>query len=279
MTGVSFEILKVGHCRQNARLACRAARWENAEFPALVGLLHHPAHGALLFDTGYAPHFFAATARWPERAYALFAPVSLSPDQQLVAQLARRGLNPSDIKTIIISHFHGDHVAGLKDFPEAHFICSGSGWRGLQALGRVTGVRRGMIPALLPDDFAARTQFIEDLDAIVLPSELMPFETGFDLFGDGSLLAVDLPGHAEGQFGLTFMDADEDRRIFLVADGAWSMQAIRENALPMAIAARLIGHTSAYPDTLSRLHQLHTLAPQVVMIPTHCTERTTEFVQ
>ncbi|MCP5080229.1 MAG: MBL fold metallo-hydrolase [Alphaproteobacteria bacterium] len=279
MTRVGFEILKVGHCRQNARLACRAARWENCEFPALVGLLHHPAHGAILFDTGYSPHFYAATAQWPERAYALFAPVSLSPDQQLVAQLARRGLAPSDIKTIIISHFHGDHVAGLKDFPDAQFICSRSGWKGLMGLGRVTGVRRGMIPALLPEDFADRVQFLGDLKVTALPDELKPFERGVDPLGDGSLLAVDLPGHAEGQFGLTFVDEREDRRIFLVADGAWSMQAIRENALPMPIAATLIGHTPAYPETLNRLHQLHTLAPQIVMIPTHCTERTAEFVQ
>lgn len=279
MIRVSFEILKVGHCRQNARLACRAARWESAEFPALVGLLHHPAHGAILFDTGYSPHFFAATAQWPERAYALFAPVNLSPDQHLVAQLARRGLGPEDVKTIIISHFHGDHVAGLKDFPSAQFICSQSGWKNLLGLGRVTGVRRGMIPALLPENFAQRARFIEDMEMSALPAELVPFKNGFDLFGDGSLLAVDLPGHAEGQFGLTFMDENEDRRIFLVADGAWSMQAIRENALPMTVAATLIGHTSAYPETLSRLHQLHTQAPQVVMIPTHCTERTAEFVQ
>ncbi len=279
MTRVRFEILKIGHCRQNARLACRAAPWGNCEFPALVGLLRHPSHGAMLFDTGYSPHFFAATTQWPERAYALFAPVSLSPEEQLVAQLAHRGLGPSDIKTIIVSHFHGDHVAGLKDFPGAQFICSRFGWTSLQRLGRISGVRRGMVPALLPEDFSQRAQFIEDLRSTPLPDDLRPFESGVDLLGDGSLLAVDLPGHAEGQFGLLFVDDRDDRRIFLVADGAWSMQAIRENALPMPIAAVLIGHTSTYPETLSRLHQLHTRAPEVVMISTHCTERTAEFVQ
>ena len=279
MTGLRFEILKVGHCRQNARLACRAAKWQTSEFPALVGLLHHPAQGPILFDTGYASHFFTATNRWPERAYAMLAPVDLPPDQELVAQLARRNIAPGDIKTIIISHFHGDHVAGLKDFPAARFICSRSGWTSLKHLGRMSGVRRGMLPDLLPEDFSARAVFIEDLASATLPGDLTPFDQGIDLLGDDSVLGIELPGHAEGQFGVTFRDEHEARRIFLVADGAWSMQAVRENALPLGIAALLIGHTPAYPETLRKLHLLHERAPQVVMIPTHCTERTAEFVQ
>ncbi len=42
--------------------------------------------------------------------------------------------------------------------------------------------------------------FVEDKKTISLPSHYAPFDTGFDLLGDGSLLAVELPGHAKGQF-------------------------------------------------------------------------------
>ena len=65
MTPIPFEILKVGHCQQNERMACRAAAWRRSDFPALVALLRHPDAGVMLFDTGYAARFFAATIPTP----------------------------------------------------------------------------------------------------------------------------------------------------------------------------------------------------------------------
>lgn len=278
MTPIPFEILKVGHCQQNERMACRAAPWRRSDFPALVALLRHPDAGVMLFDTGYAARFFAATTHWPERLYRVTTPVTLPDDEVLTVQLAARGLSPGDIDTIIVSHFHGDHVCGLKDFPDADFICARAGLEQVRAVRGVQAVRRGLLGELVPEDFEARVRFVDDAAQIALSDAVAPFTTGHDLLGDGSVIAIDLPGHAVGQFGLLFT-AEGGGLILLAADAAFSMRAIRENALPMALAGLLLGHSPDYARTLARLHALNGQNPGVTIIPSHCRERMREFTQ
>jgi len=278
MTPLGFEVLKVGHCRQNAHLACRAERWRMTDFPMLIGMLRHPRLGAVLFDTGYAPRFFSATERWPERAYRHTTPVTLPAGDELARQLAARGMRLTDIGTIVVSHFHADHVCGLRDLEGARILCARAGLQSISAAGRLSGARRGLLPALLPEDIALRADQIEGKPQVRLPDDLAPFGTGRDLLGDGSLLGIDLPGHADGQLGVVFI-ADDGRRVFLVADAAWSMRAIRENAPPTALASILLGHSQAYMQTLARLHELHRRNPAVLIVPSHCAERARELVR
>jgi glyoxylase-like metal-dependent hydrolase (beta-lactamase superfamily II) len=277
MRPIEWRVFKVGHCRQCERLSRKTALWRFCEFPALVGLIEHPDHGYILFDTGYSTKFFEKTRHFPERAYRLATPVSLEPRESLVDQLADCGIDNRQIRTIVLSHFHADHIAGVSDFPGASIVCARSGWEEIRSVGRLVGVRRGLISGLLPDDFAARASFIEDLPVANLPPDLLPFEEGFDLLGNGQIFAVPLPGHAQGQFGLCFL-APNDRYVFLAADAAWSISAVRDFTLPMNLAARLLHHTPDYPKSLHRLHLLHRRNKEVLIVPSHCWEREQELV-
>lgn len=277
MPGLEWRMFKVGHCRQIERLSCRTAPWRFCNFPALVGLITHPAEGHILFDTGYAPRFFETTARFPERAYRLATPATLPPHERLSEQLARQGIAVADIRAIVVSHFHADHIAGVGDFPRAAIVCARAGFDAIRSVGRIAGVRRGLIPSLLTTDVEARTRFVEELPTISLPADMAPFERGHDLFGDGRLVAISLPGHADGQLGLTFTGGD-GRKVFLIADAAWSIDAVRHNTLPMRLADRLVHHTTDYPATLHRLHQLQTQNSDVLIVPSHCRQRQRELV-
>ncbi len=53
-------------------------------------------------------------------------------------------------------------------------------------------MRQGLLPALVPDDFEARTSFIEDGKEIALPDDMAPFTHGHDILGDGALIAIPL---------------------------------------------------------------------------------------
>jgi glyoxylase-like metal-dependent hydrolase (beta-lactamase superfamily II) len=109
-----------------------------------------------------------------------------------------------------------------------------------------------------------------------LPGEYAPFQQGYDLLADESVIAVELPGHAIGQMGL-FVRAEDDRLLFFVADAAWLKQAIVENRPPHRIADLLFADGKTYRDTLSNLHAYHSRRLDVEIVPSHCEETITRY--
>lgn len=271
MTGCELHILRAGACYHPAGMARSGAGLCPAEFPALVGLILHPTEGAILFDTGYDPAFFTATHSMPERLYRWVTPVKLKHGEAVSAQLGRFGLKPEDVRAVVVSHFHGDHVAGLHAFPRARIFCSRFGAAEVARPGRFARVRRGVLASLAPADMGARATFFEDLPFVSTGSDMAPFGTGADLFGDGALIAVNLPGHCPGHWGLAVRDSD-GRRTFMVGDAAWSRGAVRDNAPPPRLTTSLLGDTKVYRETLLALNSLHRNNSEIVLLPSHCPE-------
>ena len=222
----------------------------------------------MLFDTGYGEAFMRATQRWPEALYRVVTPVRFTPQQAVVAQLHRRGIEPTAIRTILLSHLHGDHVGGLHDFPAAEVWCAHAAWQDMQARSRLSALSRGLLPELLATPAARHMRHFEQGATVRLPNEFAPFGQGHDLFGDGSLFAVPLPGHAPGHFGVCFRHGR--RWVFLVGDAAWSTRAIAENLPPPAWATAMLGDTRAYRATLADLHALSARHSGVMLVPAHC---------
>ena len=270
MTTCQLHILKAGLCYHPAAMARRGASLCPTEFPALAGLIIHPSEGPVLFDTGYDPAFFVATQPFPERLYRWATPVTLKEGHAVVDQLARHAFKPNDVRNIVVSHFHGDHVAGLHAFPNARLFCSEQGARQLKRFGRFGRVRRGLLASLAPSEMQTRARFFEAMAATTLSSDMQPFETGADLFGDGSLIAVNLPGHCIGHWGLIINT--DGRKSFLVGDAAWSSAAVRDNVPPPRLTTALLGHTDTYRRTLLDLHNLQTRNNEVLIAPSHCQE-------
>jgi len=264
---LEFELLRVGHCRHPECIAMRGGAWKSIEFPALVGLLRHPGFGFLLYDTGYSRHFMEVTRRIPECLYRMVTPTTLEPEEELLRQLADRQIAPEQIHAIFISHLHADHAAGLRDFPKARFIGTRAEYREMRRLGRLRGLAKAYLPALVPDDFEQRLLAVED--AAALDPELPGFRAGYDLLGDGSAAGVLLPGHTGSHLGIHFTDA-AGRRIFLLGDACWQMEALEKRCLPSRVADLLFSDPAAYAATFHKLTDLHAQDPGLVMIPSHC---------
>ncbi len=271
MTCCGFHVLKAGLCYHPAGMARRGAGFCSTEFPALAGLILHPSEGPILFDTGYDPAFFAATQTMPERLYRWATPVTLKDGHAAADQLARFGLAPEDIRAVVISHFHGDHIAGLHAFPKARVFCSRLGADELKRSSRFARVRRGVLSALAPADIHTTATFFEDLAPCPLGADMAPFEAGADLFGDASLIAVRLPGHCVGHWGLLLKD-QAGRKTFLIGDAAWSSRAVRDNIPPPRLTTALLGDTETYRNTLRDLHRLRKRNSEILLAPSHCPE-------
>lgn len=247
----------------------RGGRWRSALFPALCGLIEHPTRGWILFDTGYSSHFMDATDPFPERFYRWVTPFTLPPKEMLLAQLAARGIAAADISCVLVSHMHGDHIAGLKDFPNARFVTLRAELDALRSKSRIGGLMHGILPRLLPADFDSRIIFADDLPSIALPPELKPFENGFDLLGDGSVIGVPLPGHSRGQMGVLLRQAD-DSLVFMVADACWSRNALANNQGPTWLAGRIFDSRNDYARTFNDLRQMSARTQSPTLVPSHC---------
>lgn len=265
---MKLSLFEAGYCTHPEHVVIRGGKRQDIHFPAMFALIEHPKRGAMLFDTGYSQAFFEATSRLPYSIYARITPVFLQEHQVAVQQLALRGLEPSDIETIFISHFHADHIAALIDFPKAQFVFMPSAFAAIKGKTGLAALRKAFLPDLLPKDFQARAKPLDLSMLRPLPPEYHPFKVGIDVLGDESLIAVELPGHAAGQMGLFVQTTT--KAYFLVADAAWLTRSYQENRLPRRIANLVFDDASAYKETLSSIHTYYLSHKDVHIIPSHC---------
>lgn len=266
---MKFELLCSGSCTHPEKVTLKTGSWKPIKIPALFGLIEHPKLGPILFDTGYAEHFDRACSVFPYTLYKQTTPVTFRPEESAAAQLKSRGIAAEEVRHILLSHFHGDHIAGCRDFPHATFYCFRRAYDAVKEKRGLAAVRRGFVPALLPADFEQRVVFIDEGERVALPEELVVFDHGYDVMGDGSLLAFDLTGHAVGQFGLFFRN-EAGKPIVLCADAVWSSKAYMEQIPPLAVAYLLFPDKRSYQENLKKLHDTHKRNPQLAIIPSHC---------
>jgi glyoxylase-like metal-dependent hydrolase (beta-lactamase superfamily II) len=269
MPEVALTLRWAGSCRHPQAMAVRGASWRPGMFPAMFGIVRHPRHGVTLFDTGYSTRFREATEPFPQRLYRWLTPVRLASGDSAAEQLARAGIAPESVARIVLSHFHADHIAGAKDFPNARFVVSRAAWDAVRGGGAIASTAKGFLPSLLPEDFEARATLLESGD-FSAPG-IGEFHASHDFFGDGSVRLIPLPGHARGQLGLLAQTAGCRR--FLVADAAWTTASFRDARAPHRLAGLILDSAAETLRTLDKLHSLSVSDPEVDIVPSHCVQR------
>jgi glyoxylase-like metal-dependent hydrolase (beta-lactamase superfamily II) len=165
------------------------------DLPVSCTLLRHE-QGNVLFDSGCHPDTVDHAAdRWGGMA-KMMAPIGTAADNP-VSELARLGLTPEDIDVVVNSHLHSDHCGCNEFFRRATFICHR---QELEAAQGPDAVQKGYIPA--------------DWDH-PMPTETI--ESSRDVFGDGRLVLIPLPGHTPGSIG-ALVSLSRDGSFLLAAD-------------------------------------------------------------
>jgi len=268
---VDLSLHSTGFISHRRSLAEHGATRQTVRFHALIGLITHPKHGKLLFDTGYAPRFHDVTSHGSYRLYAMATPVTTGTTHTTKSILNSLGVAPTDIR-IILSHFHADHLCGVLDFPGVDLIAKRSAWSEVAGRTGLAAVRRAFLPGLLPADIEDRLCLIDQFH----DPGLGPFERCHDLFRDGSVRLFDLSGHATGQLGVLLQTAATERK-FLVADSVWTRRTVTDN-LPLTLPFRLIADDAAKAkQTRQKLVDFHQQYPDIEIIPTHCPDVAREY--
>lgn len=218
-------------------------------------VVEHP-QGHLLIDAGVARDVRAHldTTPWLLRTLA-----ELTVRRPTVDALGGRGLQPADVKGIILTHSHWDHVSGLADLrsvpvwitPEelAHARSDDEGgklYRQLEAEG----------------PFALRELIFEG-------GPYGPFESSHDFFEDGSVVIVPMPGHTPGSVGVFVTDAD-GKRALMIGDTSWTEEGVEWPAEKPWLARRMVDNDAAgVREQLVLLHQLQRANPELLIVPAH----------
>jgi len=239
---------EAGYCTHMACMVQKGAGFVICKFPARAWLIE-VGNYRWLWDTGYADHFKQFTQSGIFKLYSKVTPVYLNKGESLKEQFQILGLDLSSIQQVILSHFHGDHIAGLRDFPTSSFICSYEGWQAVKSLQGFSALKQGFIPSLIPDTFESRITYAESFEKCSLPNELYPFTEGYILPNSkGQVLLVPLPGHAVGHIG-AFVLTDNGWSL-LASDSAWTTANYKELAGPSKLAQFIMSDSKAYYQTL-----------------------------
>lgn len=257
---------QAGYCTHIACMAMRGAGFKVCQFPARSWLIEVDGY-RWLWDTGYADYFKQYTQTGIFKLYQKTTPVYLSKGESLKEQFYTLGIELASIQTVIISHFHGDHIAGLKDFSNSRFICSREGWQTVKLLHGFYALKQGFVPDLIPHDFEKRVSFLEQFETCQLAPELAPFTQGYILPNSKKqIILVPLPGHAAGHIG-AFILTDHGWTL-LASDAAWVKANYKELKKPSRLAHFIMADSKAFYQTLNQLHQL-SYHPDVTIYLSH----------
>jgi N-acyl homoserine lactone hydrolase len=113
----------------------------------------------------------------------------VAPKASLVDLLKQLNVQPGQIKYVGLSHYHGDHVGQVNLFPKATLLIGKGDWDILAGPKLPPSIRRPPGDVVNPEPFS---NWISG-DGMVEPLLL-----DRDVFGDGTVIMLNTPGHTPG---------------------------------------------------------------------------------
>lgn len=180
----------------------------------------HP-RGTLVWDTGIED----ATAALPD-GRQIIEPIVFKVPRTMRSQLEEIGIDPASVDYLGLSHLHIDHVGNIDLFT------------GATVLLHEAEAEAGFGP------HAAELTLIPETYAALNRDKVQTVAGDHDVFGDGSVTIVSLPGHTPGHQGL-LVRLPRSGPILLATDIVYSASdyaagAVRESNTDLAASAASI---------------------------------------
>ncbi len=219
-------------------------------------LIRHP-QGDVMIDAGLGSKIDEQFASNSFVMRQLFAYQQLNP---AVNQFDKAAYSASNVTKIIPTHLHWDHASGLVDFPGAQVWVQQAEYE--EALG-------GHAPAHLQSQLDSKNiqwNFIE-----LGNNAFNGYPKSLDVYGDGSIVLVDLKGHSAGQVGI-FLTVSSGKQYFFVGDTTWTIKGVQDNAPRSDLLKWLVNinwDDEKNSQKISQLHEIYNTQADIMIVPAH----------
>lgn len=227
--------------------------------PINVFVIEHPL-GLTLFDTGQDRRSITDPDYYPTSGlagliYRRTARFEIGPDETVPGQLKRLGYDVGDVRHVVLSHLHQDHIGGLRDLVGARFVTTVTEWGALVAKGSET---YGYLPhhTDLPGARWDRVDFRPTASP-----DLAPFDRAVDVLGDESLVLVPTPGHTPGSASMLVRTGTTP--LLLVGDLTYGVDLMHEGRVPG------VGNAHELRSTTERVLEFERRHPGLAILPAH----------
>lgn len=232
---------KCGSCINNEHIVFKHSNnvefSRRKEFNAGVFLIKHINHGYILFDLGYSMENFRCGFKG--FMYDRLNPIQLKVEDEIDCRLSDDGIRIDDIRYIILSHMHPDHIGALKYFKNVKKIFVSKGVYSEYTKNKKSSL---IFNNLVPDWFGDKVKTLSGRTAYDTIGNVC------DLFNDGSILLKLLPGHAKSQVGALI-----DGKLFIGADASWGCKYLFNNIKLGVIGSLIQDNMKKYESTTDEL--------------------------
>jgi len=227
--------------------------WLRIPVPAF--LIEHPGAGPILVDTG----FHASVATDPKQnlggAIGRLYSIEMAPEQAIAAQLRKLGVEPRDIKVVIMTHLHIDHASAISDFTEATYVLGQGEWDAFNArMPTLHGYVRKHA-----DHAVEYREIMYDRET----NSYSTFGRSYDLFGDGSIRLVYTPGHSRGHQSV-ILRLEGRREALLAGDAAYFLSTLENERRGL-----FVDDEHNWRRSLREVQLYRRENPQALIIPSH----------
>ncbi|MCV2367492.1 MBL fold metallo-hydrolase [Roseateles oligotrophus] len=248
--------------------AARSAQLQDHDEPIQIytHVLLHPSQGAFLIDTGVSRRLLDEPSKYGVNwLIRQFMPLDKIKIKQSTEEILRQ--LPGPLRGVFLTHMHIDHIAGMPDIASSVPVYVGKGESSTPSFQNmfVRGASDGLMPATLSLrewGFTAPAG-----PAGPVGSAASSLASVLDVFGDGSLFAIHVPGHTPGS--TAYLARTAAGPVLLVGDTShtdWGWQHgvepgdyTADQALNLRSLQALKALAARHPKLLIRLgHQAHT---------------------
>lgn len=216
--------------------------------------------GLVLFDAGMDPSI-RSDANYVSSAVGRFLlhrifRLHIGPDDALNKKLKSLGFAPTDVRKVVISHLHFDHIGGIAEVPHADLLVSSDEWRQLSGPHPERDwVLREHIE--LPGAKWRQIEFVPTNDSL-----LAPFGGCYDVMGDGSMILLPTPGHTPGSMSM-LVQTDGVPPLLLVGDLSYDVDLLMKDRVPGT------GDKAQLRCSFAKVRALKQRLPDLVILPAH----------